>query len=351
MKLSELASVLNADVTNSSGDVEVTGISTLGEAAETDISFVTDKKYLGGLADTKACAILIPESLAPIDKPYIALKDVWSGILASLKLFFPDFSRKTYSGIHPTAVIDATAQLGADVTIAPNAVVGPRTRVESGCYIGAGVVVGADCVLGEQTIIYANAVLEAGTVLGRQVIVQPGAVLGADGFKYELLRGRWAKIPQVGHVEIADGAEVGANSCVDRASYTVTQVGANSKLDNLVQVAHNVRVGENCVIVSQTGIAGSTTIGNNSILAAQAGVADNLTIGSGAVVLAQSGVKDHIKDGETHFGTPSRPFRQAARIIGIENKLPELAAEVARLSAKIAELEARLTELNNKRND
>ncbi len=345
MKLSELASLLGAEVANFNGnDVDVFGVSTLGEASENDISFVTDKKYTGGLASTRACAVIIPENLAPVDKPYIALKDVWSGVLAALKVFYPNFARKTYEGVHPTAVVDPSAEVAADVVLGPMVVVGPGAKIGAGSYVGAGAVIGADCVIGEKSIIYANAVLEAETRLGQGVVVQPGAVLGADGFKYELLRGRWTKIPQVGHVELGDGVEVGANTCIDRASYTVTAVGPNTKVDNLVQIAHNVRVGENCVVVSQTGIAGSTTVGNNTILAAQVGLADNLTVGNGAVVLAQSGVKDHIKDGETHFGTPSRPFRQAARIIGIENKLPELAAELARLTAKVAELEARLAE-------
>lgn len=339
MKLSELAAMLGSTNLNCPDDTELIGISTLGEAGEQELSFVTDKKYLAGVAESKAAVILVPEKLAPIDRPYIALKDVWSGVLKSLKVFYPNFDRRDYAGVHPSAVVDSTADIAADAIIGPLAVIGAAVKVESGAYIGPGVVVGPRCVVGERSTIYANAVLEADTRIGKGVYIQPGAVIGGDGFKYELLNGRWTKIPQVGRVVLGDNVEVGANSCIDRASYTVTAVDANTKLDNLVQIAHNAHIGENCVIVSQSGVAGSTTIGSNSILAAQAGVADNLTLGQGVIVLGQSGVKDNVKDGVTMFGSPARPFRQEARIIAVEGRLPELAAEVARLTEKIARLE------------
>lgn len=345
MKLTELAAMLGGSAVNLTDDFEVTGISTLDEAQPGEISFITDKKFLPALPGSKASAVLISAKLAPVNQPHIPLADVWSGTLASLKLFYPNFARRTYDGVHPSAIIDNTAAIGSDVTISPLAVVGPGAVIGDGTYLGPGVVIGERCRVGQDCTIYANVVLESETVLGNGVFMQPGAVIGADGFKYEMLAGKWTKIPQVGHVELADDVEIGANTCIDRASYTVTSVGNNSKIDNLVQIAHNVKVGKNTVVVSQSGIAGSTTVGDYTILAAQVGIADNLSVGNKAVILAQSGVKDQVKDGETWFGTPARPFRQEARIIAQEGKLPEMAAELQRLSKKIAELEDEIGKL------
>ena len=186
-------------------------------------------------------------------------------------------------------------------------------------------------------------VLEHGTRIGNRVIIQAGAVLGGDGFKFEVINGRWQKIPQVGRVVIEDDVEIGANTTIDRASFTETHIGAGTKIDNLVQIAHNVRIGRDCVVVAQVGIAGSSTVGDGSILAAQVGVADNLRLGKGVRVMARSGVKDDIPDGRTVLGAPARPFRVAARIMAAEAKLPELVAQVTKLSEKVAELERKLS--------
>ncbi len=340
MKLSELAEMLGSKVIAAEADFDIAGISTLDEAREGDVTFVTDRKFASRLGTTKARAVLLPEKLAPVDMPYIPLSDVWSGVLATLKIFYPDFARKAYVGIHPTAVVDPTAQLASDVNIGPNAVIGADVRIAAGVYIAPGAVIGAGCTLGENCIIYANAVLESGTVLGCGVIIQPGAVLGADGFKYEILGGRWTKIPQVGNVELADDVEVGANACLDRASFTKTAIGPNTKIDNLVQIAHNVRTGENCIVVAQTGISGSTSIGDNTIMAGQSGVVDNVRIGNNVVVLAKAGVTKDIPDGQTYVGMPARPYGQETRIMAVTTKLPEMASKLARLTKKVAELEA-----------
>ncbi len=346
MKLSELAAMLGSNVIGANEDPEITSISTLDEAAPGEIAFVTERKFLKRVDASRATAVLLPQDLSIQSKPFIPLPDAWAGVLTTLKHFFPGFARRDYTGIHPTAVIDPTARVAPDVNIAPLAVIGPHATIGSGSYIGPGAVIGARCAIGDNCTIYANVVLEADTTLGSGVYVQPGAVLGSDGFKYELLRGRWTKIPQVGHVEIGDNAEIGANTCIDRASYTVTAVGPNTKIDNRVQIAHNVRVGQNSIIVSQTGVAGSTTVGDNTILAAQVGVADNLKIGSQAVVLARSGVIQNIADGEHVMGFPARPPIKTRRIMAAESKLPEMQAELKRLTKKIEELEARLNNSN-----
>jgi len=344
MKLSELAILLGSSVAAAKEDFEVTGISTLEEASPTDVSFISDQKYMSGIKDTRAGAVLVSEKLAPVEIPHIPLADVWAGTLTTLKHFFPGFERRSYQGIHPSAIVDKTARLGENVTVAPLVVIGPGAIIGDGTYIGPGAVIGATCRLGANCTVYANAVLESETRLGNGVYVQPGAVIGADGFKYELLNGRWTKIPQVGHVELGDDVEVGANTCIDRASYTVTSVGPNTKVDNLVQIAHNVKVGQNGVIVSQTGIAGSSTVGDNCIVAAQAGIADNVTVGNQVIVLARAAVKDDVKDGQKMFGAPAQTFREEARLIGLQHRLPELFAEVTRLTKRVAELEQALSD-------
>jgi UDP-3-O-[3-hydroxymyristoyl] glucosamine N-acyltransferase len=342
MKASDLATALGGLLVNTADDIELSGVSTLSDATSSDVAFVTGKKFVKPAMSSEAGLIITSEKLPIPDRPLLVVKNVWSGVLQALKLFYPNFARKSYAGVHATAVIDATVRLGSNVSVGPYAVIGADTEIGDGCYIAPGVVIGARCRIGSDVTIYANAVIEDETRLGNRVFVQPGAVIGSDGFKYEILDGRWTKIPQVGHVELADNVEVGANTCIDRASYSVTAVGADTKIDNLVQIAHNARIGNNCVIVAQTGIAGSSTVGNNSILAAQAGVADNLTLGEQSILMARAAALTDLEGKQTYWGFPAVPFTQEARQAAARKKLPDLLSQVAKLSKRVAELEARL---------
>ncbi len=350
MKLTELAAALGVEPQNLREDFEIRAVTTLERAGAGDVSFIASDKYAREAAHSAASAFIVPAKLPealraalPSHAAVLALAEPWSGVLLLLQTLHPEAGRPDFSGggVHPTAVVDPTAQVAADASIGPNAVIGPRAVIGARAAVGANSVVGRDCRVGEGCIIHPAAVLQDSTVLGRDVIVQPGAVLGADGFKYEIIGGRWTKIPQVGNVVVEDGAEIGANSCVDRASYTETRIRANTKIDNLVQIAHNVKVGAGCIIVSQSGIAGSTELGDGSILAAQAGIADNLKVGKRCVILARAAVKDHLKDGETVLGAPARPFRQAARIMAAEAKLPDWTKELERMRQRLDELEKR----------
>ncbi len=346
MKATELAKLLNGSLNNADENLELTGISTLSESGPHDVAFITDRKYLRHLEKTRAGLILLPKKLGEIPQPHIALENVWSGVLATLKHFYPGFDRKEFEGIHTSAIVDPTAQIAPGVSVGPLAVIGAETQIGPGTYIAPGVVIGARCTIGERCTIYANSVIEAETRIGSGVYIQPGAVIGADGFKYEIIDGRWTKIPQVGHVELADNAEVGANSCIDRASYSKTEIGDNTKIDNLVQIAHNAKVGNNCVIVSQSGVAGSTVIGDHVILAAQSGVADNLKVGNQAVLMGRAGVISDVADGEAVIGMPANPFRQEAKIIAARKKLPDLLTQMTKLTARVAELEEQISKLN-----
>ncbi|MGI8908878.1 MAG: UDP-3-O-(3-hydroxymyristoyl)glucosamine N-acyltransferase [Candidatus Sumerlaeaceae bacterium] len=341
MRVTEFAAAVGSRVENLEKDFEVTGISTLEEAQTGQISFVADHKYVKAAEQSSASAVIVPEGATLKARPFIRLKEPWSGVLYLLQQLHPHWLRRWYKGVHASSYIDSSAILADDVAVGPHAVIGPGVVVGAGSAIGPGCVIGPNCTVGANCTLGATSVLEAGTVLGDGVIVQAGAVLGGDGFKYEIIAGQWTKIPQVGRVVVGPDAEIGANTTIDRASFTQTRIGANTKIDNLVQVGHNVTIGANCIIVSQTGIAGSTEIGDGSILAAQVGIKDNLKLGKGVVVLARAGVTSDVADGEKMLGFPARPFRQQARIIGVENRLPELAAEVARLTKKVEELEKR----------
>lgn len=344
MRLSEFATAVNGELINLKEDFEITGISTLQDAQPGQVSFASSERYLQAAQETRASAVIVPKGLGLADKTCVVLDEPWRGVLFLLELFYPADAAVYFTGVHPSAIVADNVRLGQNVRIGPNAVIGPDTIIGDDTIIEAGCVIGPDVHIGSRCHLHANVVVEHGTRIGNRVIIQAGAVIGGDGFKFEIIDSKWRKIPQVGRVVIEDDVEIGANTTIDRASFTETRIGAGTKIDNLVQIAHNVKIGRDCVIVAQVGIAGSSTVGDGSILAAQVGVADNLRLGKGVRVMARSGVKDHLDDGATVLGAPARPFRIAARIMAAEAKLPELVSEVAKLAEKVRELEARLAE-------
>ena len=361
MKLSELAGRLGADVRNAGDDFEISALTTLSRAGAHDVSFVSAEKFLRSAATTRAGALVVPAGLSadalaslPDTAARVAVAEPWLAVVTLLEALHPQSGRPDFCDgvpaaewteprgfVHATAIVDPSAQTGAGAAIGPFAVVGPGVVVGAGSVVGAHCVIGRGSALGEGCLLHPGVILREGVSLGRGVIVQPGAVLGGDGFKYETINGRLVKIPQVGTVRVGDHAEIGANTCVDRAGFTETIVGPGSKIDNLVQIGHNVTMGADCIVVSQVGIAGSTRLGDGVIVAAQAGIADNLTIGDRVVVMGRAAVKDDVPAGARMFGTPARPFREAARIMTAESRLPDLLKTVERLEARVAELEAK----------
>ncbi len=231
-------------------------------------------------------------------------------------------------GIHPTAVISSSAKLGKNVSVGAYSVIeddvtiGDNTVIFPQVYIGKRTQIGADCIL------YPQVVVREECVIKNRVILQPGAKIGGDGFGFIFHEGRHHKIPQIGNVIIEDDVEIQANSCVDRAKLAHTVVGANTKVDNLVQIAHNVKVGQSCIMCSQVGIAGTTTIGNGVIAAGQVGIVGHVHVGDRVILGAQSGVTNNIPAGESYFGSPARPMKETLRIMAIESKLPEIYKEL-----------------------
>ena len=234
-------------------------------------------------------------------------------------------------GIHPTAVISPSAKLGANVSVGAysviedEVVIGDNTVIFPQVYVGKRTQIGQDCIL------YPQVVVREDCVLKNRVILQPGAKIGNDGFGFIFHEGQHHKIPQIGNVILEEDVEIQANSCVDRAKLAHTVVGANTKVDNLVQIAHNVKVGRSTILCSQVGIAGTTTVGNGVIAAGQVGIAGHLDIGDGAILGAQSGVMNNIPAGQSSLGSPARPMKETLRIMAVESKLPELYKELRTL--------------------
>jgi UDP-3-O-[3-hydroxymyristoyl] glucosamine N-acyltransferase len=333
LSLSQLAERVGADL-EGDPEREVEGAATLETAGSKDISFLARRKYLPYLGATNAAAVLISRELgkvgdAPEGTSLLWVDDAHLALAEALSLLYPEAERE--AEVAPTAHIAEGVELGTDVSIGPYSVVsagarlGDAVKVGPLCYIGENCVVGAGTELKDQVSLYAE------TEVGARCILHSGARVGVDGFGYVLHENRHRKVPQVGRCVLEDDVEVGANVCIDRGSVGETSIGAGTKIDNLVHIAHNVRVGRGCIIVAQVGIAGSTTLGDGVALAGQVGIVGHLHIGDGARVAAQAGVSHDIPDGETWFGYPARPRTQAMRASAAFLKLPELLRRVRRL--------------------
>ena len=314
-------------------DIALTNFSTLDDAGESDLSFVGGEKYIEAAAESRAAAFLVPEGIAIPGRPCLSTAQFWATALGIIDAFYPEV--RPGDGAHPTAVVDESAKLGKGVSI------GALAIVEADAEIGDNVEIGAQCFIGRGAKIGAGSLLHPSvrimdrTEIGQGVIVHPGAVLGADGFRYEVIDGRPVKIPQVGIVKIEDFAEIGANTCIDRAFLGETLIGMGTKIDNLVHIAHNCQIGKFCAMAAQVGIAGSSHVGDGCIFWGQVGVRNNARIGNGVTLLAQSGLKDDIPDGEEWFGYPAMPLREAGRIIMATHRLPDLLKRVRDLEKRV----------------
>jgi UDP-3-O-[3-hydroxymyristoyl] glucosamine N-acyltransferase len=338
MKLAEIAGRLGARLVGD-GNLEITGLASLAEAAAGDISFLANPRYTPAVAETRASAVLLADAWTgecPCAVLYVANPD---RAFAEVALMLSPPPVSFAPGVHPTAVIAADVRLGANVTVGPHvviqpgAVIGDRTVLVAGCYVGHQAVIGSDCRL------YAHVSVRERCVLGARVIIHDGAVIGSDGFGYTPDKhGVWQKVMQLGIVEIGDDVEIGANVTIDRARFGKTRIGNGVKIDNLVQVAHNVQIGEHSVMASQVGISGSTRIGRHVQLGGQAGLAGHLHVGDGAVVGAQAGVTKDVPGNCFVSGYPAMDHRKATRLHAHLMRLPELKERVRELEAQVAAL-------------
>ncbi len=327
MRLSEVAG--KVCLTFTGHDLEISGVNTLALAGPGEIAPLLSRKYLPQLASSSAGAVLCEQKSAPEGRSCLISANVkldWARVVAL-------FARPQgcLTGVSPQAFIHPEAQLGPNVTVYPFVFVGARATVSEGCTLFPGVYVGEDCMLGRNCTLYPNAVLMAATVLGQDVIIHAGTVLGSDGYGYAQSPAGHVKIPQVGNVIIGDDVEIGANCAIDRAALDATRVGGGTKIDNLVQVAHNVQTGKHCLIIAQAGVGGSTKLGNGVVLAGQVGLRDNISLGDGVQVAAQSGVGLDLPPGAMVGGSPSMDAATYLKMSLTLPKLPELARRVRRL--------------------
>lgn len=338
LTVSELAAFVGGQfASDANGAAKIIGAASIAEARDGDVTFFGNAKYLAGLKTCRATAALVPadfaETISPIaircENPTLAFSKVLERTAPPPIVFA--------QGVHPSVAIGAGVELGAGVSIQPNVVIeagakiGARTVIGAGSYIGHEVVVGADCQLAARVTIGARC------LVGNRVIFHSGVVLGSDGFGFEFKDGRHVKIPQTGIVQVDDDVEIGANTTVDRARFGRTWIGAGTKIDNLVQIAHNVQIGRHCIICAQAGISGSTRVGDYAALGGQVGTVGHIEIGSGAQVGAQSGVSKNVPPGQVWFGSPATPIKDKKEELARIALLPRFFERLKRLEQKSRE--------------
>jgi len=340
-KLSELAEFVGGTVVGD-GEIEISGVASIDEAQPGEITFIVNPKYLRRLSETGASAVIVSKEVTTTDKPLISAANPQLAFVKILTLFLA----KPYQpkGIDPNARISPTAQLGKDLTIYPYVYIGDRCRIGDRVTLYPGVYVGEDSVIGEDSVLHPNVSVYSGSVIGKRVILHSGVVIGADGFGYVKNGKKNVKIPQMGVVIIEDDVEVGANSTIDRAALGQTIIRRGVKIDNLVQVAHNVEVGEDSIIVAQVGIAGSTKIGKNVILAGQVGVVGHIEIGDNVQVGAQSGVGQNLPPNQAFSGSPAMPHREWLRMVTTLPKLPGMRKILTDIEARLKKVEEAISQ-------
>lgn len=340
LSLSDVAERIQAVIEGDS-TLCVGGVAGLREALPGDISFLANPKYADYVAATKATAVIVPadyNGAAPCALLRAANPDA---AFAQVATWFTPPAPTYPRGIHPSAIVDATAHIGANVCVGPGCVIEPDAVIGDGTTLIAQVYVGHGSRIGGDNLVYPHVTIREGVQTGARVIVHSSSVLGSDGFGYSVdAEGIRTKIPQRGRVEIGDDVEIGAAVAIDRARFGRTVIGNGVKIDNLVQIAHNVVIGDHAVIVSQVGISGSTVIGRHAILAGQTGVAGHLVVGDGVIAEGRSGITKDVPAGQMVYGYPAAPREQAARLHAHIQRLPKLKQKVADLEARIAALES-----------
>ena len=331
-------------------ELSIMGVATLAEAGPQEVSFLGNEKYFKDFLATKAGVVLVPANL-PETPAGVALIEVENPSLAFNALVdaFMKEANDFEPGIAPSAVVHPTARLDATrVRVQAGAIIEAGAIIGDGCDIGPGCVIGKSAELGKDCKLYARVVVRERCILGNHVVIQPGAVIGSDGFGFLLNKetGRYDTVDQVGIVVIEDNVDIGANTTIDRARFGRTVIGEGTKIDNLVQIGHNVTVGKHTIIVSQSGIAGSSHLGNYVTVAAQCGVAGHLHIGDQAILAARTGVMSDLKGGQAYWGAPCAPFKEASKQAAAVRRLPEALKAFQALKKEAEELRA---QLNKKR--
>ena len=313
------------------------GVAPVEKAEVGDLTFLTNPRYAATIAHTKASVILTDKVIPDVDKAFLLSPNPYATLAKVIGLFSPPSKRPI--GIQAGAVVDSLAEVAASASIAAGVVIERGARVGAGTIIYPGVFIGENATIGENCLIYSNVTIREDCVVGNRVILQPGAVIGGDGFGFAKDGLEYRKIPQVGNVIIEDDVELGANVCVDRAVLGSTVIGKGSKLDNLVQIAHNVVLGANSVIAAQTGIAGSTQVGNNVLMGGQVGLAGHLKIGDHVTLATRTGVMEDIPEKGVYWGSPSAKMAEEMKNVAAYRQLPELIKRIRSLEKSLEKIQ------------
>lgn len=341
-QLGEIARLIEGSL-EGPAEIEVHGAAGIDVASPHHITFAAEARYYPKAKATRAAAVIVGNDAPDLGRPVIRVANprlAWARVLE-----FFDTPEELPPGIHETAVLGDGVRLGRDVSIGPYVVIGARVTLGDGVVLGPGCVIGDDVTIGQGTRFHPRVTVYRGTQIGRRVIVHSGTVIGSDGFGYVKVGHRHHKVPHIGNVIIEDDVELGASVTIDRGVCDSTVIGRGSKIDNLVQIGHNVQIGADCIIVSQVGIAGSTIVGDRVTLAGQSGVTGHLEIGSDSVIAARAVVAKDVPPGSFLSGYPARPHRESMKVIALTQRLPELSETLQALEREVRELQERLQHL------
>ena len=333
----QLCQELCAELLGDAG-VRITGVNSIDHAGPGELSFITAEKFVSKLKDSKAAAVLTAKKLTGISQVQILVSDVDASLIKVLNLFAPKLT--VMAGVHPAAVVEDSAVVRGNVSIAPHAYIGHGVKIGSGCTIGANVSVGENSIIGDNTRLDAGVVVYHNCKIGNNCVIQANCAIGGTGFGYSFINGQHQLIPHNGGVIIEDCVEIGANVCVDRAKFGNTIVGAGTKLDNFVQIAHNCVVGKCCLVVSYAAMAGSAVLGDGVVMAGRAGVADGVKVGDGVTIGAAGSVFHDVPAGQTLLGLPARDAKLQIRIYSVISRLPKMYEQLREVVKKVRKLEA-----------
>ncbi len=339
LTLGDLGARLGAKVVGDA-DLVLHGIRPLAEAGPEHLSFLHNPKYRKQVAASRAGAIIVDDPEIAPGKNLLVVEHPYLAHARALEIFYPE--DLPAAGVHPSAVVDPEAELGQGVAVGPLAVISRGCRIGDGTVVGSGAVLGRNVHVGRDCRIRPRVVIEDGCRVGDRCILHAGVVVGADGFGFATVDGVHHKVPQVGIVVVEDDVEIGANTCIDRAALGETRIGKGTKIDNLVQLGHNVQVGEGSLIVAQVGISGSTRLGHHVTMGGQAGVSGHLRIGDGAIVGGQCGVIKDVPDGAFVAGYPAQPYQEWVRSMAQLRNIWKLRRRIGELEKTLEELRARV---------
>jgi UDP-3-O-[3-hydroxymyristoyl] glucosamine N-acyltransferase len=338
LTIQELAKRLGAELVGD-GSGKICSVGPVASADESTITFISDKKHISELGKSRAGAVMVGEKVEALTRPQLVVKNVNAALIEVMTIFAPKL-RPVLQGVDPTAKIGQNVRLGKGVSVGAYVVIDDNVEIGAGSIISTGSRIGENTKIGENTRLDCNVVVYHNCTIGSSVIIQANTTIGSTGFGYAFIEGAHRLIPHNGTVVIEDFVEIGANSCVDRAKFGETRIGAGTKIDNLVQIAHNVVIGKCCLIAGQVGISGSCRLGDGVVLAGQVGLADNIEIGAGTMVGAQAGIAGNVPPGSQLAWSPAIDRKEALRVIGTVLRLPKLAEQLKQLAARIEKLEA-----------